>query len=203
MDDILKPGSSRTQASVTGVVPRSRTRTSIPIGVTDSQAPTVTPISSPTPPSASEPVAPISPMPPQTAAEDPEESLQPDTTSTSVKLPVIEPQTDKEVEPEQAGKVTQAPANHAPRKGHWGAIFVAIILALALIAGAGYGYYQNKKNNDDVTKTPVKTTPVVQKDPATREDVTKSTEAIDKAIKTASDVTDSPETDLSDSTLGL
>lgn len=213
MDDIRKPTTARPQPMTT--TPPPRTRMTIPIGgvdvetvepVASRQAPDIAPISSPTPPSAPEPVeaaAPIAPIPPQTVVEDPEESLQPDTTSTSVKLPVIEPQTDKAAEPEQTGKVTQAPANHAPRKGHWGAIIVSVILALALIVGAGYAYMQNQKTLETTNKVPAATKPEVAKDPATANDVLKSSQAIDSATSSISDTVDSTEADLSDTTLGL
>ncbi len=101
---------------------------------------------------------------------------------------------------ENEAKVTQAPQS-SHRKGRWPIILVAIIMALGLIAGAGYAYWQNNK----AKPAPAVTSQAkeVVKDPATAEDIDKASTDIDAAIKKIDETKEFQESDLSDTTLGL
>lgn len=103
---------------------------------------------------------------------------------------------------ENQARVTQAPKSASGRKSHWPMIIVAIVMALGLIAGAGYAYLQNNKTKP----TPVVAEPAkkeVVKNPATAGDVEKASTDIDTAIKKIDETKEYQEADLSDATLGI
>lgn len=121
--------------------------------------------------------------------------------SESVAKPEEKPAAEAE---KSEGSVVTAPITSAPRhKGHLGAILVAVLISLALIAGAGYAYWQNNKTKADTAK---KNTPAVTqktKNPATADDVQKASDDIDASLKKIDDTKDFQEADLSDTSLGL
>lgn len=117
-------------------------------------------------------------------------------------IPTTEPETPELTDDSPVGQVSQAPTTQPQRKSHMGSILVAIIIALALVAGAGYAYLQNNKTAPAAKATPAKTE-TKKVEPATADDVTKSSDAIDKAITGSDDNAGAAEADLSDTTLGL
>ncbi len=102
------------------------------------------------------------------------------------------------------GRVTAAPTTQPPRKGRGPAILIAVILALALIVGAGYAYLQNNKETPKTVKTPA-TTPAktVTKDPATVDDVDAAANEIQAAIDKIDETKQLQESDLTDTNLGI
>lgn len=102
------------------------------------------------------------------------------------------------------GSVIAASTGSAPRKGNMAAIVVAVLIALGLVAGAGYAYWQNNKDKKAAEKPATQATQQEKvKNPATSEDVDKATADIDAALKKVDDSKDFQESDLSDATLGL
>ncbi len=102
------------------------------------------------------------------------------------------------------GSVIAASTGSAPRKGNMAAIVVAVLIALGLVAGAGYAYWQNNKDKKAAEKPATQATQQERvKNPATSEDVDKATADIDAALKKVDDSKDFQESDLSDATLGL
>jgi hypothetical protein len=102
------------------------------------------------------------------------------------------------------GSVTSAVYTQPAKKSRGMVIFIAVLLALALIAGAGYAYLQNTK---EVTPTndakPAVTTPAPTKDPATAADIDTVNSEIDQTLNKIDDTKDYQENDLTDTTLGL
>lgn len=89
------------------------------------------------------------------------------------------------------------------KKGKGAAILVAVLVALALIAGAGYAYYQNNKQTvKPAVQTQIKDTKAA-KNPATATDVDNTSKAIDSELKKVDDTKDYQANDLTDTTLGL
>ena len=89
------------------------------------------------------------------------------------------------------------------KKGKGAVIMVAVLVALALIAGAGYAYIQNNKAAvKPAAQTQVKEN-TVTKDPATGLDVDNASNALDTELKKVDDTKDYQENDLTDTTLGL
>lgn len=197
MDDIHRPGSSRPQPMTTTPPPRTRVATTIPVSVKPATEPVQHPVATNVATAATTATAPTV-----------SQATTPEYTEVEFEPPQIparkEPETQPQQELESKGQVTQAPTNQPRQKGHWGAVIVALILAIALIAGAGYAYWQNQQTTKDVVKTPVKTTPEKPAStPVTADDVQTSSDKIDQSIKETDAVTDASEADLSDTTLGL
>lgn len=102
------------------------------------------------------------------------------------------------------GKVTNAPTTQPPRKGRGPAIIIAVILALALVGGAGYAYWQNNKQSPKTPAVTIKKTTVEKtKNPAKATDVDTAAKEIQAAIDKIDETKQYQETDLSDATLGL
>ncbi len=229
MDDI-KPTSPRPSL---GARP-PRPRISIPISGHDSSAepviskpavrrvaPTMTPVTPPQVEVSPQPEAPapepsLAPQP--VVAQTPTVNLPPKAEEPVSDDPFAAPPVSQDIlsktedpeptaPPEAAGQVSQAPTSQGPKKSHLGAVFIAILVALALVGGAGYAYLQNQKTAQQAdTKTESKAQPKTEAPtlkPATEEDITSTNEAIDKSLKSVDDTTDASEADLSDSTLGL
>ncbi len=102
------------------------------------------------------------------------------------------------------GSVTSAVYTQPAKKSRGMVIFIAVLLALALIVGAGYAYIQNTK---EITPTneakPAVTTPAPKKDPATATDIDTINSEIDQTLNKIDDTKDYQENDLTDTTLGL
>lgn len=83
-------------------------------------------------------------------------------------------------------------------------IVVAILIAIALMAGAGYAYMQSGKKTSSATPA---TTPAVENKTTTTElkaaDIDKASTDLDTTLKKVDDTKDFASTDLSDSSLGL
>lgn len=122
------------------------------------------------------------------------------TDTSEQKVPDIDP--SKVDDKSTAGVVTSAQYKQPSKKGRGLAILVAVILALALIAGAAYAYLQNTKDIAPQTETnTVVTTPV--KESTASEDIDTINTEIDDSLKAVNDTTDYQQNDLTDTTLGL
>lgn len=140
----------------------------------------------------------LNPKPEADAFKDSPVSL----TDTSEQVaPAIDP--SKVDDKSNAGVVTSSQYKQPSKKGRGVAILVAVILAVALIAGAAYAYMQNSK--DTAKPTPetntVVTTPV--KESTASEDIDTLNTQIDDSLKAVNDTTDYQQNDLTDTTLGL
>lgn len=120
------------------------------------------------------------------------------------KIAYIEPEIEKEPE-EPKGTVSQAPTAPAKKKGHGslGPILIAVLVALALVGGAGYAYLQNQKKVVQPTATPQPQPEQTKTAPATSADVDAMSKTIEEQLKKTDDTKDYREADLSDTTLGL
>lgn len=122
------------------------------------------------------------------------------TDTSEQKAPEIDP--SKMNDKSAAGVVTSAQYKQPSKKGRGVAILVAVILALALIAGAAYAYLQNTKEIAPAAETnTVVTTPV--KESTAAEDIDALNTEIDDSLKAVNDTTDYQQNDLTDTTLGL
>jgi hypothetical protein len=122
------------------------------------------------------------------------------TDTSEQKAPDIDP--TKIDDKSAAGVVTSAQYKQPSKKGRGVAILVAVILALALIAGAAYAYLQNTKDIAPEAETnTVVTTPV--KESTASEDIDTLNTEIDESLKAVNDTTDYQQNDLTDTTLGL
>jgi hypothetical protein len=121
-------------------------------------------------------------------------------TSESKAPEIAEAKTDEK--PSTAGVVTSAQYKQPSKKGKGVAILIAVILALGLIAGAGYAYLQNTKEIAPPV-TPTTTTQTPAKNPATANDVDTLNTDIDSALSKVDDTKDYQANDLADTTLGL
>jgi hypothetical protein len=102
-----------------------------------------------------------------------------------------------------APEVISAAKNNKPRKKGKGAVIIAaVLIALALIGGAGYAFLQNKPATEQTTNT-TNVDQEVKKDPANSEDIDKANESIDASLKEIDDTNDFQEKETSDATLGL
>ena len=151
-------------------------------------APTSPPVSAPvaSAPEVAEPAESVAPQEPITPKEEPatevheapipvqvsaeSESVDEESHNPLDKLEEVPQEEVPETNPE--GKVTAAPIASKKSKGHGAAILVAVMIALSLIGGAGYAYWQNQKTKTSNTQTTQKTEEV-KKNPATAEDVQK------------------------------
>lgn len=124
------------------------------------------------------------------------------TDTSEDKAPAItETKPDTEQKP-TAGVVTSPQYKQPSKKGKGVAILIAVILAIGLIAGAGYAYLQNTKEvAPPADPTPVVTTPA--KDPATADDIDTLNTDINNTMTKVDDAKDYQANDLSDTTLGL
>lgn len=124
------------------------------------------------------------------------------TDTSEDKAPVVaETKPDVEQKP-TAGVVTSPQYKQPSKKGKGVAILVAVILAIGLIAGAGYAYLQNTKEvAPPVDTKPTVTTPA--KDPATADDIDTLNTDINNTMTKVDDTKDYQANDLSDTTLGL
>lgn len=145
---------------------------------------------------ANEP-APAGPQTPLT-----EDLLQDDTKPAASPSPSLLAEIEAQEAREREAAVSEAPVKSAGRKGHWFAIFVGLVIALALVAGAGYAYWQNKKDTAKPATNATQKTEVT-KNPATAEDIDKASSDIDAAIKKIDETKEFQASDLSDSTLSL
>lgn len=102
-----------------------------------------------------------------------------------------------------SARVEQAPTTPIKKKHNLSAVIVAILLALGLVAGAGYAYWQNNKTTTTTLPSSSPNTSTPKSSPATTEDIDATVKAIDQSMKTIDDAKDFQATDLSDSTLGL
>lgn len=208
MDDIRRPQSSTEPRAfnttpvtdIAGVAPRASAPNAsvvhaaapapspVPSVTTEAPAPVDVPIQDAAPPS--------NPMPaPVQSAAFAQNPPAPQATSGSL-LAEIEAQEKTEAE----SRVQQAPTAPRPKRHGWFPIVMAIIIALGLLAGAGYAYWQNNKQ----TKAPAQsTTTVTEKKPATAADVDAITKSLDESIESLAKTQDLAETDLADAALGL
>lgn len=163
--------------------------------------------SEPTPTVEPTPVTEPAPTPESTPVASPEPSPEPAPTSAPASSPA--PSLLAEIEAQEAretdAKVTQAPATPAGKKSHVMVIIVGVIIALGLIAGAGYAYWQNKKETATPTTNTTKTTTTTEKtkDPATADDIDTASKDIETSLTKSDETKDYQATDLSDTTLGL
>lgn len=120
------------------------------------------------------------------------------------KIVYHEPESTKEPE-ESKGTVSQAPTTPAKKKGHGSLtpILIAVLVALALVGGAGYAYLQNQKKVVQPTATPQPQPEQTKTVPATSADVDAMSKTIEEQLKKTDDAKDYQEADLSDATLGL
>lgn len=153
------------------------------------------------------PVTEPAPTPDSTPVASPEPSPAPAPTSAPASSPA--PSLLAEIEAQEAretdAKVTQAPATPAGKKSHVMVIIVGVIIALGLIAGAGYAYWQNKKETATPATNTTKTTTTTEKtkDPATADDIDTASKDIETSLTKSDETKDYQATDLSDTTLGL
>lgn len=126
----------------------------------------------------------------------PSQPSQQATTSGSL-LAEIEAQEKSDAD----ARVEQAPTAPRPKRHGWFPIVMAVVIALGLLAGAGYAYWQNTKQTQKTTSAPV--TKTVKKETTTTADIDAATKSIDDSLDSLGQTTDVLETDLSDATLGL
>ena len=119
-------------------------------------------------------------------------------------IPVSELPPAPDLSDGKKGKVSKAPTDHPKKKVNWIVILIAFLLALALAGGAGYAYWQKSKED---SKTPAVTQPAEQTDDASKdisaEDITNTTDEIDKTLKQVEDTEEAVNSDLTDTGLGL
>ena len=84
------------------------------------------------------------------------------------------------------------------KKGKGLAIFIAVIIALGLIAGASYAFWKNNQNKKTTTTTTTKTTA-----PNVSDKVNTASDAIDAELNKIDDTKEFQPNDISDTTLGL
>ncbi len=221
MDDIRRPQSSTTPRAfnttpvtdIAGVTPRSAAPTAnsvytaAPVAGSEptvSSAPLTEKISA-----TSSVSAPLSSAPQNAASGGPVmaptqpatfEQNPPSAQATSGSL-LAEIEAQEKTESES--RVQQAPTAPRPKKHGWFPIFMAILIALGLLAGAGYAYWQNNKQTKTTQTTKTTSTPAATKKPATTADIDAATKAIDTSLTSLGQATDVLESDLSDTTLGL
>lgn len=106
---------------------------------------------------------------------------------------------------ETNAKVSAAPATSAPKRkgGRASIIILAVLIALALIAGAGYAYWTNNKSVKETSSSQTSTVETPKITPATTDDVDKAIKDIDASLKAVDDANEYQATDLTDATLGL
>ncbi len=209
MDDVTKPFHPPTpdpiKRNIDGVGPKS---TQIPVtggsGVPSPSSPA---------PSFS---APLTPTPTASAVPTPSEQVNPASkpeelipglntkpSESSFDQTPTQPEVSEATQPimdANEPSVLSSPSKPASKKGKSGAIIVAVLVALALIGGAGYAFWQ-KRGDTPAKPTTTSTTPSSQ---ATSNDPgTKATTKIDESLKKTDETKDLQESDLSDTTLGL
>lgn len=84
------------------------------------------------------------------------------------------------------------------KKGKGLAIFIAVIIALGLIAGASYAFWKNNQNKKTTKTTTTKTTA-----PNVSDKVNTASDAIDAELKKIDDTKEFQPNDISDTALGL
>jgi uncharacterized protein HemX len=116
--------------------------------------------------------------------------------------PTPEPEkTDKPDKP--APDVLSAPTKPT-KKSKSGVILVAILVALALIGGAGYAYWQKRNETPATTSSKPDTNSTSNSQPNSATSISdKASNKIDQSLKKVDDSKDFQESDLSDTTLGL
>lgn len=202
-DDVVPPPSAdvNSLADLDEPTPTNSTEPSIPDSGGDN-APIAfesKSVKSPTPPISPASVEPTASMP--EASTD--ETADPPIEEKSSEVPV-KPTPEAIEEPKFEAKVMPASTDRpAAQKGRGVVILIAVIFALALVAGAAYAYVQNKKEVTKATSTAAPATKTPAKNPATAKDVEKTSSDIDASLKKVNDTTDYQASDLSDTTLGL
>lgn len=215
MEDFTKPVHPPTpqpiKRNIDGFVP-VRNRSVNPNNITKNDVlnKPVSPISFPKPdivkpPAASQGVVPVAVDQPKTEVKSSEliPGLNTKPNESSFDQVGLEDLTNSEApvkEQKEVPNVLSAPEKPV-KKSKFAAIFVAILVALALIGGAGYAYWQKRQEATKTTNTPAKV-----EEKATTTHTTpgaKANAAIDEALKKLDDTKEFQESDLSDTTLGL
>src|SRR5690606_20568 len=119
--------------------------------------------------------SPSSFLPPSDGGSSDEASALAAGTVEAVDQPASEPSLLDEVEAHEksrtSAKVEQAPTAPIKKKHNLGAVMVAILLALGLVAGAGYAYWQNNKTTTTTLPSASPNTSTPKTSPATTEDI--------------------------------
>lgn len=196
MDDITRP-KTEPNASSTPSVPSSNPSPAPAPESAPAPAPTPVPVSHEAGTQDTSGISPVS----TSASDHPVESATSQlSTATGVSLTDV-PHEDPV--PNSSASVAPAPPAQPAKKSKGAAIFVAVILALALVGGAGYAYWANQKDTKKPEAAAPATTKTEKTTPATTEDVDKTASEIDDSLKQVDDTTENQPADLSDTSLGI